>query len=137
MSKPIYLHIPEPCHENWEQMSPAQKGRFCDSCAKQVIDFSSMSDQQILNVLSAAAGKTCGRFTADQLNRPFQKEIPFLLSPRKAIVATLLPVAIITGTASCQDKLTGKVAQKTEVVQLMGDTVMLMETPLSGVVRLK
>ena len=43
------VYIPNPCHENWNNMVAAEKGKFCNACAKQVIDFSMMSDTQILN----------------------------------------------------------------------------------------
>ncbi len=47
MSKKLQLTIAEPCHENWENMSPVDKGKFCGSCQKQVVVFSDMSDRQV------------------------------------------------------------------------------------------
>jgi len=32
MSKKFQLQIREPCHEDWDKMTPVDKGRFCDSC---------------------------------------------------------------------------------------------------------
>jgi hypothetical protein len=69
MAKNIQVHIPEPCHQDWGKMQPEEKGRFCSSCAKTVVDFSLMSDRDVLSWLADAGGKTCGRFTAEQLNR--------------------------------------------------------------------
>jgi CarboxypepD_reg-like domain/Secretion system C-terminal sorting domain len=69
MKKSIQLHIPEPCHENWQQMTPQDQGRFCNACAKAVVDFSVMSDKEILNYISNASSKMCGRLDQDQLNR--------------------------------------------------------------------
>lgn len=66
---PFTLHIPKPCSENWNQMTPDEKGRFCQHCQKVVIDFSAMSDQQLVEYLSNVSGKTCGRFLPEQLNR--------------------------------------------------------------------
>ena len=45
----LQLSIPEPCHENWQEMTPTQQGRFCKACAKEVIDFSMMTDTEVLN----------------------------------------------------------------------------------------
>ncbi len=70
MQKQTSLYIPKPCHEDWNKMTPTQQGKFCGSCSKQVIDFSLMSDNQVLNFLSQQSGKLCGRFDAEQLQRP-------------------------------------------------------------------
>lgn len=66
----LHLSIPEPCHEDWQQMTPSAQGRFCNACAKQVIDFSNMSDEQVLNYFSTIKNeKVCGRAYPDQLER--------------------------------------------------------------------
>lgn len=70
MQKQTSLYIPAPCHEDWNKMIPTQQGKFCGSCNKQVVDFSLMSDNQVLNFLSQQPGKLCGRFDAKQLQRP-------------------------------------------------------------------
>jgi hypothetical protein len=70
MQKQTSIYIPKPCHEDWNKMTRTQQGKFCESCSKQVIDFSLMSDNQILNFLSHQSGKLCGRFDAEQLQRP-------------------------------------------------------------------
>lgn len=66
----IQLSIPEPCHQNWNEMTPTQQGRFCNSCAKQVVDFSSMSDTEVLHYFSSIKNENvCGRAYPDQLDR--------------------------------------------------------------------
>jgi CarboxypepD_reg-like domain/Secretion system C-terminal sorting domain len=69
MKQKLQLQIPEPCHENWNNMDATQQGRFCLSCQKEVVDFSVMTDKEILNHISKASEKMCGRFGNDQLNR--------------------------------------------------------------------
>jgi len=62
------IDIKEPCHENWEAMTPNQQGAFCGSCQKDVVDFSKMSLQGIKNFFSKPQnGKVCGRFEEKQL----------------------------------------------------------------------
>ena len=69
MSTSIKLQIAEPCHENWNSMTDKEQGRFCGSCQKTVVDFSIMTDQEILNHLSKASQQVCGRFYNDQLHK--------------------------------------------------------------------
>jgi RNase P/RNase MRP subunit p29 len=70
MQKQTSIYIPKPCHEDWNKMTPTQQGKLCSACNKQVVDFSLMSDNQILNFLSDQSGKLCGRFDTEQLQRP-------------------------------------------------------------------
>lgn len=63
------ISIPNPCHENWQQMTPNEKGHFCASCQKTVVDFSNWSDKAIFHFFEQNKGKTCGRFSSNQINR--------------------------------------------------------------------
>lgn len=68
MIRNAQISIPTPCHEKWNEMTVAAKGRFCASCQKNVIDFTKMSDRDILEKINS--GKNlCGRFSDSQLNR--------------------------------------------------------------------
>lgn len=69
MRTQTYLHVATPCNEDWSKMTPVEKGRFCDSCAKQVMDFTVMTDTEILKHLKVGGGKICGRIHKDQLQR--------------------------------------------------------------------
>jgi len=68
MKKPIQISIPITCHENWDAMTPADKGRFCASCQKKVFDFTKSSDREIVYVLKDSEN-ACGRFNVNQINR--------------------------------------------------------------------
>lgn len=96
MAKKLQLTIKEPCHENWDSMSPADKGKFCGSCQKQVIDFSDMSDRQIAEFFKKpSTGSICGRFMTDQLDRPMpipRKRIPWF----KYFFSILIPAFFIS-----------------------------------------
>lgn len=70
MSKSVLLKVAKPCHENWNNMTPMEQGRFCGSCQKMVVDFTHMSDKELLDHISKAAGQSvCGRLAGNQLNR--------------------------------------------------------------------
>lgn len=68
--KKIQLSIPAPCYENWDAMTPTRQGRYCNACAKEVIDFSNMSDSEVLHYFLKKKNDTvCGRVFPDQLAR--------------------------------------------------------------------
>lgn len=102
MKPQLQLHIPQPCHEDWNKMTPVDKGKFCGSCNKQVVDFSLMSDQQVLNYFSTATGKTCGRFAEDQLQREL---VPTKIERKKAWwIALMMPFLLLFEKTNAQRK---------------------------------
>ena len=113
MQKKTSLYIPTPCHKDWNKMSPTQQGKFCSSCSKQVVDFSLMSDNQILNFLSNQSGKLCGRFDAEQLRRPL---IETKIKKRKSCwMALTMPLLVLFKRTEAQQN-----------VKLTGDTIYSM-----------
>lgn len=63
------LSIPQPCPASWEQMTPVAGGRYCASCEKVVVDFSRMSEAEVVAWLGRN-GRSCGRFRPQQLAAP-------------------------------------------------------------------
>jgi hypothetical protein len=64
------LSIPEPCPESWENMHQTQKGKFCDLCSKEVIDFTKWTDVEIIQYFeNTQTSKTCGRLSTQQVER--------------------------------------------------------------------
>lgn len=60
--------IPNPCAEDWSQMSPTEKGAFCNKCNLEVIDFTKKTPEEIRETLNLAMGKkVCGHIGKTQL----------------------------------------------------------------------
>jgi hypothetical protein len=68
MKHKIQIAIPEPCHKGWQNMTPVEKGRFCASCQKKVLDFTHLSDNEIIKVVTKN-DNLCARIDVSQLNR--------------------------------------------------------------------
>ncbi|MBO2010391.1 carboxypeptidase-like regulatory domain-containing protein [Hymenobacter negativus] len=93
---PHLISIPQPCHESWDAMTPDTAGRHCAACQKTVVDFTQKTDAEILADLANASGKrTCGRFTAKQLERPLQPVVP--VAPAARWRAWLAAAAAVWG----------------------------------------
>jgi len=67
MKRTFTLSIPRPCAEKWESFAPTHNGGFCSTCSKTVIDFSQMTDDEILSFLANKPQHACGRFNINQL----------------------------------------------------------------------
>lgn len=90
--------IPQPCNERWSEMTPTEQGRFCQSCQHQVIDFTKMTDAQIVRYLTKQQGRVCGRMQNFQLNRnllPPQIETKSWLQKMIALVAFIMSFGTI------------------------------------------
>ena len=110
MPKQFQLKIADPCHEDWEKMTTSEKGKFCGSCQKQVVDFTGMTDTQLAAYFKKpSSDSTCGRFFGDQLERKItvpRKDIPWI----KYFFQFTLPLFL----ASCTGNRTkGKVLVET------------------------
>jgi hypothetical protein len=64
------IHIKEPCKQNWQQMTTTAAGKYCNSCATDVIDFTKYSDNQIIDYIkqNGLAGG-CGKFLNTQIEQ--------------------------------------------------------------------
>lgn len=106
MNSKFKITIPKPCHENWNEMTLKEKGRFCSSCAKTVVDFTKKTTEDIQDYLVENKNKqVCGHFYNKQLDTivieipqiTFQQQLSF----QKLFILTLF---FVMGTSlfSCQ-----------------------------------
>jgi hypothetical protein len=82
MSKDI--KIPNLCNEDWNNMTPNDNGRFCDTCKLTVVDFTKMSDDQIKSYL-LNKGHVCGRFDCTQIDTSHESTLDSLHKKAKKI----------------------------------------------------
>jgi hypothetical protein len=128
------VSIPNPCHENWEQMSPTKNGKHCQSCAKNVIDFTSFTQEEIEQFLKNNP-HACGRFYNHQISRDTPTS-PVSQSQLK-YACSLLVVALSSNQLYSQDTLYSPVANtnisiKTNHLQEINILNILVNTPASN-----
>jgi len=101
----IIITLPRPCLEDWELMTPADRGRFCASCQKTVIDFTRMSDAEVIKFLRAKKGDHhCGHFHHSQLGREITEppQPSFFGQLRGKIAASLLLFQTVSSVVYAQ-----------------------------------
>jgi hypothetical protein len=119
----LKITIPTPCHEDWGQMTPNEQGRHCGSCAKTVVDFTQMNDEEVKHfLLNRNAERVCGRFKNEQLHRIsialpqniFELDLPWW---KHFLAASLLAFGVLLfscNTTVTGASLVGKVATSTD-----------------------
>jgi len=69
MKRKASFTIPKPCDQQWSDMTPNINGRHCDTCNITLLDFSQLTDAQIIERLKLSR-HVCVRATQSQLDRP-------------------------------------------------------------------
>ena len=103
-------------------MAPVPGGRFCYSCAKKVIDFSLMSDRQIIEILSNSTQALCGRFLDEQLNRDLSvRNYQLNAFLPRVLLCTSLAAGLITPVFAAKKSLPVEQTDTTFVPLKTGD----------------
>lgn len=95
MKKSIVIQIPEPCHEDWAKMTATEKGKFCSVCTKEVFDFTTKTDEELVKILSKNKN-ACGRLKKSQLNREVKLERKSGQSFAPIAASMLLPLTLFS-----------------------------------------
>lgn len=68
------IQIPSKCNVSESNFRPHEKGDWCISCRKTVVDFTAMSDADIIRFFQdkPADAQICGTWRNEQLNKPFR-----------------------------------------------------------------
>ena len=138
MATKINISIPEPCHENWQNMSVIEKERFCDLCQKKVYDFTYASDREIIAAYNKN-NKLCGRFTTSQLNRDLvlpKEKSSIWLATTSAIISF---IGLGTHEVFAQEKSATEQTDKkikvnsNNLVEITGIVTDFNKSPIEGV----
>ena len=130
MTTKFKLSIPEPCHENWNQMSKTNTGKFCNVCTKNVVDFTQKLPNEIQHYFQNTTDqRICGRLSHAQLDQIV------ILIPKKIIMTQrcyqnifLIALFVTMGTTlfSCKDQDDQK--KPIQKIQVVKDSTKESET---------
>ncbi len=130
----MYLKIENPCHENWEQMTPLYKSRFCQTCQKKVHDLTSASFSEILEMSQRQDGAMCGRVSGKLLNEQYvaaQLQVQQNSLRRNFFLATVICFGSFLFSIQCS--LAGELDQLKNQFLVQQDNTQQLK--ISGVVR--
>jgi hypothetical protein len=100
--------IQHACSEDWNKMTPTEKGAFCQKCAKQVYDFTTKSPHEIkLTLLKLKGQEICGRMTLTQerlLNAEFEQWMEENKTNFQRLFITALLIVFGLALFSCEDE---------------------------------
>ena len=106
----IQITIPEPCPEQWQHLEPRPGGRFCGACEQLVVDFTRMSDRELLAYFKNHSGNVCGNFHPGQTDRVIApREAPQKRFPLPRLVAAVAGLLLgVAAKAQTADTLKAK-----------------------------
>jgi hypothetical protein len=115
---PTYkLNIPTPCHEKWGEMTPTERGAFCQSCKIEVLDFSNKSQTEIADIVNAKKGAAsiCVKLSKQQTEFEYGYDafIPQTSWLRRGVIGAALSMLVAAFGTNAQ---TVPAKQKTETV---------------------
>lgn len=67
---PKKLKLDKPCAKKWSDMSSNEKGAYCGSCSKNIVDFTQLSPLEISEKMKQSKENLCARISSGQLNNP-------------------------------------------------------------------
>ncbi len=114
------ISVPNPCSKSWENMTRDGNGRFCSSCKQIVVDFTTMTNDEILGYfMNNKSDNICGHFNRGQVVTGKNKFHKYLLKAycnaydikhNFLKIATLLVLGFALTITGCDLVATGKIA---------------------------
>lgn len=140
MDNRLTLSINEPCTEKWSSFKQTEAGGFCGTCRKTVVDFTQMSDDQIINYFKSRPTHTCGRFRSHQLREYFIQPSVTVRPGATLLKAGLVSVALLLVSRQTSAQSETPHTSSIQVVQVTGaavkaDPIDTQPTSMTGLVR--
>lgn len=134
MNSSLHIKLPEPCREDWNRMTPTDEGRFCGACQHDLVDFTQMSDEELIRFFLNHRGKVCGRFSTTQLDRSITRPEKHLrLIPTRFARRVAAAAIFIQSLAHHAYAQIGR--QKTEIVARNHQTNKKVSRIIKGIVQ--
>lgn len=117
----IQIQIDKPCTEDFKTFKKTDKGGFCNSCKKTVVDFTKMSDQEILNYFSTEKSKTCGLFLESQLKSYSNPSSTLNKSKSSAFTSSVFGISLLS-ILSFTNGFSQEKTSKNEIIKVENGT---------------
>lgn len=124
------ITIAKPCHENWNEMTLSEKGKFCKVCSKEVIDFTQLNNSEISKRV-LKQDNLCGRFKENQLD----KEIEVIQKNNLSKIAASL--AIVSTIAASQPIFSQSKIDSTEILNQHKEKVFIKNDSLEKFITIR
>ena len=96
MNQKTTLSINTPCSEKFNNFTSTEKGGFCNSCQKEVIDFRNWTDKEVAIHFKNTTQKTCGYFRDEQLKSYDNDTIPLKTNRYRFLNAGIASVSLLS-----------------------------------------
>ncbi len=80
-------------------MIQSDEGKYCSECSTKVVDFTGLTDSQVIQILSRNTEKICGRLTDVQINRTIVNARPRRISSGFYKILSSIFLLSMSGTA--------------------------------------
>lgn len=107
MKRDYIVSIENPCEKIlWSSMEKSDSGKFCDLCSKNVVDFSVLSDAEIIKIIENPSRDICAKMSPLQTNRLLSNPSKIKNFHLSKTITTLLLVGSVKGTFASEQNLT-------------------------------
>ncbi|MBM1106089.1 carboxypeptidase-like regulatory domain-containing protein [Aurantibacter crassamenti] len=119
MKNAIQISIEKPCTKKFNNFSITKKGGFCNACKKEVIDFTTMNEFELIKVLTDGSDKICGKFKSSQLKNYEKNALTMIhtnsISKRFGIMGLSLFAFCATSNSQAQELASLETTVQTEI----------------------